>query len=78
MKRSLIVPALLVGATVLVASGACSQHDPGPYEGGGRTMPTSVIGNAAGGGGPPVDASVPDVFTLPETGPGPADGSGGD
>ncbi len=78
MKRSLIVPSLLVAATLVVVSGACSQHDPGPYEGGGRTMPTSVIGNASGGGGTPPDASFPDVFTLPETGPAPDAFGGGD
>jgi len=81
-KRALVVPALFVSVTLLVMSGACSQHDPGPYEGGGRTIGTTQIGGSVGG--PNSDASAPDVsvsdasqdttflpdIVVPETGGG--------
>jgi hypothetical protein len=69
--------ALVVATTLLALSGACSQHEPGDFQGGGRTIPTSVIGPAAGG---PVradasfqDVEIPDVsipsdaIELPDT-----------
>jgi len=51
----------VVAVTLLALSGACSQHEPGDFQGGGRTIPTSVIGPAAGG---PVgvDSSFEDTF----------------
>lgn len=67
-RRSLFFPSLLVVFTIMVASGACSQHSPGPYEGGGREMPTSVVGDI-GGGPVGVDASVQDNFVPPDVGP---------
>ncbi len=83
MKRSLIGSSLLVTATLLAMAGACSQHQPGPYEGGGRDMPSAVVGGY-GAQPPPPDASVEDTFvedvvtkdvketgTIFDTGPGP-------
>lgn len=64
-KSGLIVSALLIAVTLLTMSGACSQHEPGPYEGGGRTYPTAVIGAAQGNPGDDTGAP-PDVFQLPE------------
>jgi hypothetical protein len=67
--RPFVVPTLLVSATMLAMSGACSQHDPGPYQGGGRGIPTSVIGPVSGGGGPDgalPDISIPDSFVVPD------------
>ncbi len=78
-RRSLLFPTLLVIVTPIVASGACSEHAPGPYEGGGRIMPTSVVGDVGGG---PVgvdasvqdnfvpDVSIPDTFVQPDVGGG--------
>jgi hypothetical protein len=75
MKRSMVIgPSLLVAATLLAMSGACSQHQPGTYEGGGRDMPSAVVGNY-GSQPPPPDASVEDNFvpqpdvSVKETGP---------
>ncbi len=56
---------------MLALSGACSQHEPGDYQGGGeccgRTIPTSQIGPAAGGP-VTVDASYYDI-QIPDTTP---------
>ncbi len=59
MSRSFLGPSLLVAVTLLVLSGACSQHAPGPYEGGGRDVPTSEI-NGISMAPPEVDSSVQD------------------
>ena len=80
MKRSLIGTSLLVTITLLALSGACSQHEPGPYEGGGRDMPSAVVGGV-GMQPPPPDASVQDNFVPPDvnvkdTGPTPDTGPG--
>jgi hypothetical protein len=64
--RAALVPALLIAVTLLTMSGACSQHEPGPYEGGGRTYPTAVIGAAQGNVGDDTGAPPPDVFQLPD------------
>ncbi len=75
--RSFILTTSIVAITLLAMSGACSQHEPGTYQGGGRTEPTSVIGPASGGPTgsdsstqdtniPEIivpDNSVPDTFT---------------
>ncbi|HEY1956829.1 MAG TPA: hypothetical protein VGH28_14515 [Polyangiaceae bacterium] len=34
--KPLIVPSLIISVTLIVMSGACSAHEPGSYEGGGR------------------------------------------
>lgn len=39
----------VAAVVALVAVGACSQHEPGAYEGGGRTNGPIVIGNAGSG-----------------------------
>ena len=56
--------ALIVALTMLAMSGACSMHDPGPYEGGGRstTVPFPESTSTPDSGGP-IDNFVP-----PETG----------
>jgi len=68
--KTLAPTALIIAATLLAMSGACSMHDPGPYEGGGRstTVPlpesTSTEDSA-----PPVDNFVPpDVGNKDGTG----------
>ena len=78
-KRLFLAPGL-VAVTLLAMSGACSQHDPGAYEGGGRTAPTTVIGIVTGNGEPPEgglpegsfigDVYIPDTFVAPDTGGG--------
>jgi hypothetical protein len=73
MKWTFAVNALIVGATLLAMSGACSQHEPGPYEGGGRGT-TQPLPNGVTDSAPPEDTFVPpdnfvkDVVTLPESG----------
>jgi hypothetical protein len=52
-----ITPALIVAATMLAMSGACSMHDPGPYEGGGRSTTQPLPQGTT-----PTDSSVPDTF----------------
>ncbi len=72
-KRALIVPGLLLIVVLMTLSGACSEHQPGPWEGGGRIYPPSTIGEATGTSNP-VDAGggedifIPDVKII-ETGP---------
>lgn len=51
--KTFTIPALLVAAVLLAMSGACSMHDPGPYEGGGRTT----------------TAPLPESTSTPDTGP---------
>lgn len=72
-RRAWIVPALIVGAMLVAMSGACSQHEPGSYEGGGRTTQTPQVtgGNTDDSGLPDIvggpDVGSNDVFVLPET-----------
>ena len=66
-RRRIFGPAVLVLLTVVGASGACSQHAPGPYEGGGRDIPTSVVGDIGEGPAQP-DASLPNEASVPDVG----------
>jgi len=63
-SRMFLGPAV-VAVTLLAMSGACSQHDPGPYEGGGRTAPTTVIGIVTGNGSPP-EGGLPEGSFIPD------------
>ena len=60
LTKTFAIPALIVAATLLAMSGACSMHDPGPYEGGGRSttapLPESTSTEDSA---PPVDNFVP-------------------
>lgn len=65
-NRSIFFPTLLVVFAIMIASGACSQHTPGSFQGGGREIPTSEIDNTSGPEPPPPDASVQDNFVAPD------------
>lgn len=52
------VSLVIITATLLVMSGACSMHDPGPYEGGGRTT-TAPFPDTTDDGSAPIDNFVP-------------------
>ncbi len=61
-KLPMVAACLTVTSFILVMSGACSQHQPGPYEGGGRSFEVpslqgSVVGPDAG-----PDINIPDSF----------------
>jgi len=64
--RPFVVPSLFIGGALFVLSGACSQHEPGTFQGGGRDMGTVVVGPAGGGPQPPPDSGLPDIFELPD------------
>jgi hypothetical protein len=71
-KSPAVIAGLVVAGLLLAMSGACSQHQPGPYEGGGRSydIPT-VSGSTTTDAGPDnfiPDTFVPDTFVLPDTG----------
>jgi len=56
--KAVTIPSLIIAATMLAMSGACSMHDPGPYEGGGRstTVPLPQTDNDSG--------TTPDTFVA--------------
>ena len=59
-KKWLALNALVIGATMLAMSGACSQHEPGPYEGGGRSTTTPFPqSTSTTDSAPPEDNFVP-------------------
>lgn len=64
-RRPFLLATPIIAFTLLAMSGACSQHEPGDYQGGGRTEPTSQIGPATGST-VQTDSSTPDV-SVPDT-----------
>ncbi len=61
-KAPMVVGCFAVTAFILAMSGACSQHQPGAWEGGGRSFDVpqlqgTVIGPDAG-----PDINIPDTF----------------
>jgi len=68
--KTLAVPSLIVALTILAISGACSMHDPGPYEGGGRstTVPFPENTTTEDSGTTQDNFVPPDNFVGPETG----------
>jgi hypothetical protein len=73
-KWTFAVNALIVGAVLLAMSGACSMHDPGPYEGGGRSTSTPLPASNNDGGETPdtfvADTFVADTFVVKDTSTG--------
>ena len=67
--RPFIVPSLFVSGALLVLSGACSQHQPGSYEGGGRTIGSVVIEPVGGSSSPPDGGGPVDNFVPPDVQP---------
>jgi len=67
-NRSLLFPTLLVTFVIMIASGACSQHEPGNFQGGGRGEPPSEIDEVLGNPPPPQDSGPPpqDNFVPPD------------
>jgi hypothetical protein len=70
LKTGHVVGSLIVALVMLAMSGACSQHEPGPWEGGGRTTttPQAPASTAPNDSGPPPDVKPPtdvavDTFT---------------
>jgi hypothetical protein len=67
MKAStpaLILAAVVVAGIILGMVGACSMHDPGPYEGGGRNLTAPLPSSTT-----TPDSGPQDVFVPPDTGP---------
>ena len=70
--RAVGVPSLIVALTMLAMSGACSMHDPGPYEGGGRSTTIPLPQGEDSGTTPDTfvaDTFVKDTFVA-DTNPG--------
>lgn len=63
--RPVFIATTLVAVTLLAMSGACSQHEPGDYQGGGREIPTLVIGPASGGPVGSDSGTVDVVYDVP-------------
>ena len=72
-KAPMALGCLAVATLMLATAGACSQHEPGPYEGGGRSfeVPTAQGTSTTPDSGTKdnfvPDTFVPDTFVLPDT-----------
>lgn len=75
-KAPMVVGCLAVATLMLAMSGACSQHEPGTYEGGGRSFEvptaqgTSTTPDSSTKDTFVPDNSTPDTFVAPDTGGG--------
>ncbi|HSQ65112.1 MAG TPA: hypothetical protein VLM85_17945 [Polyangiaceae bacterium] len=73
-RAPMVVGCLAVAALMLAMSGACSQHEPGTYQGGGRSFEvptaqgTSTTPDSSTKDTFVPDNSAPDTFVAPDTG----------
>ncbi len=71
-KAPMVLGGLAVATLMLAVSGACSQHEPGTYQGGGRSfeVPTAEGTSTKPDSGADnfvPDTFKPDSFVLPDT-----------
>ena len=72
-KAPMVLGCLCVATLMLAMSGACSQHEPGTYQGGGRSFEvptaegTSTTPDAGADNFVVPDTFTPDNFVLPDT-----------
>lgn len=67
--RPVVLAGLAVAGLLLLLSGACSQHQPGPYEGGGRNYDIPTVSGSTSDAGQDnfiPDSFVPDNFVPPK------------